>query len=299
MQLDLTAVVLTLNEEIHIRRCLNSVSKVARQIIVVDSGSTDRTVEIARELGAIVYVRDFVNHADQLNWAMQLPEIKTAWVIRVDADEYLSADLVQSLPELMSDPQCNGIVVQIGRVFLGRELHYGGVRDLSLLRLWRHGYGKVVSKWMDEYLVVSGNIRKTQSAIVDANLNSVVWWSSKHVRYAIREAIDILISRELNGRAGKKQNENTATSRVIIKLLKEKVYLKLPTLIRSFLYTVYRLVFRAGFLDGVEGTIYHVLQGFWYRFLVDVIIKEINLTVTRTNQPWRTVVLQLYGVRVE
>jgi glycosyltransferase involved in cell wall biosynthesis len=298
LQLDLTAIILTLNEEIHIRRCIQSVGQVAQNIIVVDSGSSDNTVSIARELGAQVFIREFINHADQLRWAMSLPEVTTKWVIRVDADEYLSAELVRELPALISDPECFGVVVQLDRVFLGRDLHFGGVRDLSLLRVWRNGHGRVVSKWMDEYLVVDGKIRKTNAAIVDANLNSIAWWSSKHVRYAIREAIDILISKERNARIVDNLEENTATSRKIIRLLKERVYLKLPPLIRSFMYLAYRLFFRLGILDGVEGIVYHVLQGFWYRFLVDAMVREVNFTASRTNQSWRSAVFALYGVRV-
>ena len=93
----LTAIVLTYNESMHLNRCLSSLQKVCSEIVVVDSFSTDATQEIAERYGARFYENKWVNYAAQFNWGIENPAITTDWVIRVDADEYLSDELIDSI----------------------------------------------------------------------------------------------------------------------------------------------------------------------------------------------------------
>ena len=91
---DITAIVLTKNEELNIERCINSVKGWVDRIVIVDSGSTDKTIELALSLGAEVYRHEpFVNYAKQFNWSIDNVEIKTTWVFRLDADEVVPDDL--------------------------------------------------------------------------------------------------------------------------------------------------------------------------------------------------------------
>ena len=93
----ISAIVLTYNEEIHIRRCLENAFRIAEEVFVIDSFSTDRTVEIAKEMGAVVLQNKWVNYAVQFNWALDNAPIKTEWVIRFDADEYLEDELIREI----------------------------------------------------------------------------------------------------------------------------------------------------------------------------------------------------------
>ena len=142
-KLDLTTIILTYNEEIHISRCLGNVCPFSKKVIVVDSPSTDRTVEICKEFENVeVVVHKYPgNQAEQFNWALDNVEISTEWVLRVDADEYLEQELIMELWEKLPkmNSKVSGVVVPIGREFMGRRLHHGIVDGVVLTRLFRTG----------------------------------------------------------------------------------------------------------------------------------------------------------------
>src|SRR5262245_29157665 len=148
---DLAVIILTFNEEQHVARAIRSVQPVARSIIVVDSYSTDHTVEIARDLGAEVYQHKFYTQARQFNWALDNIPITAQWVMRLDADEYIEADLVKSLaerlPALPSD--ITGINLKRKHIFMNRWIRHGGRYPLVLLRIWRRGMARVEDRMMD------------------------------------------------------------------------------------------------------------------------------------------------------
>lgn len=289
----LSVVVLTLNEEKHIGRCIESVLPFASSVYVVDSGSTDRTADIARSLGATVVFHDWVNYAEQLNWSLTTLPIDDEWTMRIDADEYVMPQLAEEinlrLPEL--DKSITGIEVKRRVVFMGRWIKHGGVYPTVLLRIWRTGRGRSEDRWMDEHIVVdSGQVSSFEGDIVDENLNSLGWWTAKHNRYATREAIDLLASREMepmhgrpSGQAGRKR------------WLKSRIYVRIPAGVRPFLYFLYRYAVRGGFLDGRQGLVFHTLQGFWYRFLADAKVYEIERTACQRGVTPREALVLLYG----
>lgn len=100
MMLDITSIILTYNEEIHIRRCLENVNRFSRKVYVIDCFSTDKTKQIAEELGAEVISHKWPgNQAEQFNWALDNLNIETGWILRLDADEYLMPELIEELKE--------------------------------------------------------------------------------------------------------------------------------------------------------------------------------------------------------
>lgn len=278
----LTVLILTRDEERHIARAIASVGEFASDILVVDSGSTDRTVEIARSLGAEVKVNHWRNYATQFNWGLdQLPP-GTGWVMRLDADEVVSpglaAEIRAALPGL--GPEIKGINIGRRMAFMGRPIRHGGVFPIRVLRIFWHGAGRCENRWMDEHIKVSGKTADLKGEILDDNLNSLTWWTAKHNSYASREVVDLLnlehgftvhdsVAGFSGGQAGVKR------------WLKEKVYARLPGGLRALVYFFYRYVLRFGFLDGREGLAFHVLQGFWYRFLVDAKLAEIRAYMVR------------------
>lgn len=279
MSNSIAVIILTLNEEIHIERCIRSAKAVTDEIIVVDSFSTDHTCEKARELGAVVYQHQFVNYAKQFNWALANCEIKAQWIWRLDADEYIEAPLaekaLQTLETISED--VNGIFVNKKIVFMGKPLLHGGWYPVQLLKIIRKGFGACEDKWMDEHLVIfSGKTISIDADQTDDNLKDLTEWSHKHVDYATREAIDTLLT-EYNLLHSKDLVEpkfwGTHTERK--RWLKMK-YAKTPLFVRPFVNFFIRYILKAGFLDGKRGFIWHFMQGYWYRMLVDCKIFELK-----------------------
>lgn len=295
----LTTLILTRDEERHIARAIRSVAGLGGRVVVVDSGSTDDTVDIARTLGAEVLFNPWRNYATQFNWGLdQLPE-GTGWVLRLDADEVLSPELAgqiaATLPTL--GPEVEGVTVGRRMAFMGRVIRHGGLFPIRVLRIFRHGKGRCENRWMDEHIKVAGQVVDLPGEMLDDNLNSLTWWTAKHNAYASREVVDLLnlehgfmphdtVAGLGRGQAGAKR------------WLKEKVYARLPGGFRALAYFLYRYVIRAGFLDGREGLAFHVLQGFWYRFLVDAKLAETRAHMARTGCDAPTAIRAVLGIDV-
>ena len=273
-----TTVILTLNEEKHISRAIASVKDISDRIVVIDSGSTDRTVAIAEQDGAEVLSHPFITQAQQFNWALdQLPP-DTDWVLRLDADEVLTDFLIDEIRKRLPNLSTSVVGVYLSRrmTFIGRQIRWGGLFPIRVLRLFRHGKGRCENRWMDEHILVSGDTVDFAGGIIDDNLNSLTWWTAKHNAYASREVVDLL-----NLEFWFMPHETVANLRGgqqagVKRWLKEHVYARLPGGFRAFLYFIYRYVLRLGFLDGREGAAFHILQGFWYRFLVDAKLREVK-----------------------
>jgi len=280
-----TAIILTLNEAQHLPRCLASIEGVVDSVVVVDCYSSDETVAIAKEYGAKVLQKDWVNYATQFNWALQQIAEDTEWVLRIDADEYLTPILAAEIHD-----QLLGIGTEIDGVYCGRRMtfqgsliRFGGVFPIRILRLFRSGRGKCENRWMDEHIKVSGPTVDFKGEIIDDNLKSLTWWTEKHNNYSSREAVDLLNLKHnfmpLDSVASLGANSEAGLKRWI----KENIYARFPRGVRAFAYFLYRYLFRLGFLDGRVGTTFHFLQGFWYRYLVDAKVHEVEQYVKKTG----------------
>lgn len=274
---EIHAIVLTCNEELHIARCLTSIHEICTSITVIDSGSSDRTVEIARSFGADVIVNPWVNYATQLNFGIDKLEGRGGWLMRIDADEHLPPESARALPAVLTNLTAgdDGVLVRRQIVFLGRRIRWGGIEPSWQLRLWRCGRGACEQRWMDEHVVVRGGVAKSPIEFVDENLNSIDWWTSKHNNYASREVIDMLASLSLLDGYEDLTRSSASRQAKLKRFIKERIYNRLPGGIRTVAYVLYRYVLRLGFLDGKPGYYFHILQGFWYRTLVDAKLAEV------------------------
>lgn len=274
--MNISAIILTKNEEIHIERCLKSVSQICKDIYVVDSFSTDKTCKIATLLGAKVFQHKWENnYSKQFNWALENLPITTEWILRQDADEYMSADLIEEikskLPKMADD--VSGVTMPCLRIFMGKEIKHG-ILPLILLRLFRKKGSKCEVKFMDEHIQVTGGIVDFKYPFYDYNLKGLTWWIQKHNGYATREAIDLLdIEYNLSGDLLSIHNTGLHSSGIRKKKMR---YVKLPLFWRSFAFFCLRYFVGLGFLDGIEGFLWHFLQGFWYRTLADAKVYEIK-----------------------
>ena len=274
MTADLAVIILTHNESLHIRRAIEAVRPFAKEVFLIDSYSTDGTVEIAEAAGAVVLQNPWVNYSKQFAWGLDNAPVTASWIMRLDADEVVEPDLaqeiLQKLPNLPSDVA--GINLDRRHVFMGRWIRHGGRFPLTLLRIWRRGQGRIEDRWMDEHIVISGGRTiKFNGGFSDVNLKDITFFTTKHNSYATREALDILIRKYNLMEADEALTSESASFQASIKRgVKEKIYNRMPFWLSTFLYFQYRYIIQLGFLDGRPGLIYHFLQGYWYRFLVGV-----------------------------
>lgn len=275
--MDLTVIILTKNEEINLAKCIMSFCGAAKRFVVVDSFSTDRTVEIAEKMGAEIVSHPFKNHAEQFNWAIEHITITTEWIMKIDADEELTPELLGELEDKLSilPAATNGIILKRRTYFMGKWLRHGDKYPDLLLRIFRRGHGKSEMKLMDEHLIITdGKTITFTYDLIDNNLKSLTWWIDKHNWYSSKEAQD----RQQETDRKNKQESLTGTNAAFIsrlkRIAKNRGYYQLPSFLRAHLYFIYRYYFRLGFLDGKEGRIYTFLQAYWYRYLVDAKLYE-------------------------
>jgi len=287
--MSLAVIILTFNEERHIARSLASVTGIASELFVVDSGSTDRTVELARAHGATVLEHPFVNYARQFQWALDNAPISADWIMRLDADEVIEPDLAARIRDRLHTlpDDVTGVNLKRKHIFLGRWVRHGGRYPLVLLRIWRCGKGRIEDRWMDEHIILSdGRTVTFDGGFADHNLKDLTFFTDKHNKYATREAIDVINQRRhLFRRDVDLAAEKGSRQAAITRWIKEKLYNHIPYQISAPAYFVYRLVFRLGFLDGKEGFVYHFLQGLWYRLLVGAKVDELERALTGIDDP--------------
>ncbi|WP_455638003.1 glycosyltransferase family 2 protein [Parabacteroides sp.] len=275
--LDLSVIILTYNEEIHIRRCLENIKDIAKDIYIIDSFSTDRTLEIAKEYGAHILQNKWENQqAKQFNWGLEHAPIRTKWILRLDADEYLLPELICELEQKMPalPENVSGVVFKRRHYFLNKWMKRG-IYPVRLLRLFRYGKAICESRLMDEHIQLQeGESVDFEYDFVDHNLNNLSWFCHKHVDYAVRDAAELL-NMELNLWGNDLDDKKLGKQATHKRKIKSR-YSRLPLFWRSFFYFVYRYFLKGGFLDGKEGFLWHFLQGWWFKALADAKVFEIK-----------------------
>jgi len=269
--LDLTAIILTYNEEKHIERCILSIKKSVKKIIVIDSYSNDKTIQIAKKYKAKIYKHKFVNQSKQINWALKNIKFQTKWLLRIDADEFLTNNLRNELKLKINNNKKDytGIIINRKIRFLNKDINFGGVSPHKTLRIWINGKGRCEDAWMDEQILIKGQTIHINEYLIDHNLNNLSWWINKHKLYAEREAKNYLLSKK-----NFKKKINLLDPSKINKYSKLKIYYNFPIYIRPFLLFVYNYFIKFGFLSGWQGLTFYFLQSFWFRLLVDINIRE-------------------------
>jgi glycosyltransferase involved in cell wall biosynthesis len=276
-----TVVVLTCNEAANIEACLASVCGWASAVFVVDSGSSDATVALATAAGAVVVDHPFETHARQWAWALQQLPFATDWVLALDADQRVTPELRSALARALegaASVDVAGCFVNRRQIFRGRWIRHGGYYPKYLLKLFRRDRVTVDTEdLVDHHFRIHGPTRILDGDLIEDNRNEaeIRVWIDKHNRYARLQA-----QQEITARAnGPERAALFGTPDERVTWMKAR-WRQMPLFVRPCLYFVYRYVVRLGFLDGREGFVFHVLQGFWYRLLVDINIRE--MTSART-----------------
>lgn len=299
--MDISVIILTYNEEIHIKRCLDRISKYVKNVFIIDSFSTDNTLEIAKEYNNVKILQNkWTNYATQFNWALENANINSKWVLRLDADEYLTQELIDELGNKLStiESDVSGIIFPLRRIFLGRVIRRG-MNQVKLLRLFRNGKAKSEVRLMDEHIqLLDGHAIEFDNEFADDNLNNLSWWAQKHIGYAIREAVDLLdIELDLTNAGKSDENKNISEQAHKKRMMKHK-YAKKPLFWRSFAYFCYRYFYKLGFLEGKEGFLWHFMQGWWYRTMVDAKVFEIKKACGNDKEKIKEHLRKFYNINI-
>lgn len=276
MAADITAIILTKNEEINIVDCIKSISATVKRIVVIDSYSSDRTVALAKEAGAEVYQHSFESYAKQYIFGVEIANINTVWTLRIDADERLTPESATELEKLCNDnmnTDVAGITLRFKKNFLGKDLYHGGVYPWKKMNCYKTQFGTIENRSMDEHIILSqGRVIEMRHDCLHFDFKNLEYFINKHNWYSSRETVDYFENLE------KTQSRSQLNFKSWFKMT---FYYKLPAGFRSHIYYIYRYYFKMGFLDGKEGKIYAFFQAYWYRYLVDAKIYESEKMGTR------------------
>ncbi|SDD71696.1 glycosyltransferase family 2 protein [Pedobacter soli] len=283
MNPDFSFIVLTFNEEIHLSRLLDSIKGLNAKIFILDSGSTDNTLKIAKDYGAEVKSNPFINHPKQWDFALNNFEVKTPWTIGLDADQIVTSELFDRLKNFKAHDfeGINGIYFNRKNFFQGSWIRYGGYYPIYLLKMFRTGIGySDLNENMDHRFIVPGKTTIWKNGhILEENLkeNDIDFWFKKHEKYS-----DLIAHEEIE----RMQNIRVQALRPNLfgnpdekKAWLKRLWWKLPLGLRPYLYYGYRMIFKLGIFDNKTARKFHYLQGLWFRKLVD---KKINALKQRS-----------------
>lgn len=269
----LSVVVLTFNSERTIGATLASAARVSADLHVVDSGSTDATLDIARAASARIVAHPFENYAASRNWTIDTLPLAGEWELHLDADERLSDALAEAIAAKMRapDPGIEGYFVPRLTRFHGRDIRHGGMYPIWHMRLFRRGRGRCEARRYDQHFYVAGATGRIDAPMIDEVRMDYGEFLARHRRWAGAEAEEVLspgdgvIAARADGNPVERQRHNRAN------------YYRAPIFLRAVALYLYRYVCKAGFLDGAQGAVFFALQTLLYRLMVDAEIAKRRL----------------------
>ena len=273
----ITVIILTYNDEVQIENCLRSLEGLTDDIVVIDSYSEDETQAICRRYAARFFQNPFVNQAIQFNWALDNIEFKHEWILRLDSDEVIPEKLrVEIIDMISNNPAEHGFYLNRRMYWMGRWLRHGRMYPHYILRLFRLGSGRYEER-TEEHMIVEGPVGYMKNDFLEDNKKTHSIILQKSI-YKLRPVSFVKFLKKLMSMAGAGLEARFFGAKVNrTRWLKQRVYARVPLFTRPLLYFIYRYVFCLGFLDGKPGLIFHVLQGFWYRFYIDSKVYESEL----------------------
>lgn len=277
-----TVIILTYNSEQDIRLCLESVADLADEIFIVDSFSTDHTLEIARLFTSNIYQHQFENFAKQRMWGLENLPIRNEWILHLDADERFMPELSMEVCQVI-DNNGNGIdayYIKRRFYFLGKWLRYGSNYPMPEIRLFRKHLIRVIDACPREYVAVRGKVGTLRHDMIHENNRGLSAWVTKANMLAEWDAVELITSQGAIRLNSASTDEYVELRRS--RWLRQAVWNKLPMFVRPFFLFIVRYVFQLGFLDGAPGLVYAVLKHFWYPFLISAQYYE-KCRVTKEN----------------
>jgi len=282
-RLPVTVLLATRNEEANLGRTLATVAPWAGKVYILDSESDDRTVEIARSHGAEVVPLAY-EHGRIIPWIFQWGldhlAIDHDWILILEADQAVPETLRREIERVVTDPgeRRAGFYLRRRQIFRGKPIRFGGYGGKRMLKLFRKGQGELDPVEQDTRVYVRGEVGRLRSPLEEWNRkeDEILFYLEKHLRYAEAFAREEHRRRtealEFKGRA---RLFGTPDERI---LWQKRIWYRMPLFVRPFLYFFWRYFVLLGFLDGARGTLFHFLQAFWFRMVVDVRLVELRRT---------------------
>lgn len=260
----ISVVILTLNEEYNLPRCLASVAW-SDDVLVVDSGSGDGTLAIARSAGARILSRSFDSFAGQRNYAMTAGELRHPWTLHLDADEVVPPELASELRSLAASNEAAFDVWRVAArmIFMGRWLRHAGMYPAYQVRFGRTAALRFVDFGHGQREVQPPEAVGTLRHPLDhynfsKGIND---WLARHLRYARAEAVELRRARSVPLRLADLYSKDPTVRRRALKQLSYRAPL------RGLLAFLYAYVLRAGFLDGRAGLTYCRMYAMYHAFI--------------------------------
>lgn len=275
----ISAVVVTKDEEVNLERCLSSLHGWCGPIFVVDSGSTDRTEEMARRFGAEFLFHPFETHAKQWNWALNNLPLRGGWVLALDADQQVTPGLREEILQAVREAPgaVDGYYLPKKQYFRGQWLRHGGYWPKHLLKLFRAGSARCDEQELVDFrFYVRGETRLLKQPLIEDNAKErdITFWLGKHLRFVELHAQEEFIRRHRKPELGLVPSLRGTPDQKTLRL--KEIWYRLPPLLRPFPYFLYRYLFRLGFLDGAQGALYYFLHDLWYELMIAVRLKELE-----------------------
>ena len=268
--MSVSALILTLNEEFNLPGCLDSVAW-SDDIIVFDSYSSDRTVEIAKASGARVVQRKFDNYAAQRNAALNEVKYKNPWILMVDADERVSQKLKVEIEQLLSNDNARITLYRTRRkdFLFGRWLRRSSGYPTWFGRLFKAGTVHVERQINEEYHT-DGRIGHLKEHFIHYPFNKgIAFWLERHNRYSSMEAEALI--KEVQKSLSLK--DLFSSDPVIRRKFLKQLAFRMPC--RPLIVFFYLYFLRLGFLDGMPGFVYCHLRAI-YEYMIDLKVKELH-----------------------
>ena len=272
--MSLSVIILTFNAEGTLDATLTSARQVSDDIHVVDSGSTDSTLVIAEKHGVHIVSHPFEDYGKQRNWAIDNLPLKYDWQLHLDADERLSPELSARINALRGafPATVDGYFLPRLLHFMGRPIRHGAMYPIWHLRLFRRGKGRCEDRRYDQHFLCDGPTERIDAPMIDDVRMSLSEWTIRHNRWSDAEVNEIMNPSGTGVIAGKLGGNPIEQKRAL-----RGGYNRAPLFLRALGLFFYRYVLRLGFLDGMPGLIFFVLQTFWFRFLIDAKVYERRL----------------------
>ena len=267
----LVAVILTFNSQKIITETVNQALKLTKSIFIVDSFSTDKTLEIVKDLGCEIISRKFDNYADQRNWAIGHLSEKFEWQIHLDSDEILDDKAIASIKDALEDSDNSAYLIRRKHYFMGSPLHFSGINAWHL-RIFKSGTVICEDRLYDQHFIGDVKTKKLKGFMHDKNDLIISEWISRHNRWSDLE-VEELSKRDSLSNLNQLRPKIFGDSRERTRFLKH-IYYRLPPLFRAVSYFFYRYFLRLAFLDGRAGFYFTFFQALWFRILIDLKLSE-------------------------
>ena len=263
MKKKIAVVILTNTCEKIIKNTINKAKKITKNIIIVDSGSKDKTLNIVKKMKCKIYKRKFKNYSDQRNYIIKKCNKIYEWQLHIDSDEILSEKLIKNIKSTLKNGNNNySYIIKRDVFFLNKRLHYGGASNWHL-RLFPSYSTICEKKEYDNHFISKLKTKKLQGSLLDKNIKNLTDWTTSHNFWSSLAAKDKNIKKKLLIKPKLFGNKIERTRFI------KNIILSLPLGLKGFTLFFVKYFLMLGFLDGKVGFIFAFLNSFWFHTLTD------------------------------